>query len=149
MNTGEEAEGIASNKIRINYDLTSDSLVAVKRREKIANQLSRLTDRQSIAFQGRQRRRTRFFVSFKELSESNLKGGKLLEQIEQYVKKSEVPLTSIRRKEFLERIGALKKVESNTMDKISKLKQILCDECQPTYFNIMKAMYPLLADAYA
>ncbi len=150
LNTGKEGEGINPNKIRIDYDLTSDSLIAVKRREKIASQLfPRLTDPQSLALQARQRRRTRFFVSFKELSESNLEGIKLLDQIEQYIKKSEVPLTSIRRKEFLNIILLMKKAEFNNTDEISKLKQTLCVECQPTYFNLMKAMYPLLADAYA
>jgi hypothetical protein len=51
----------------------------------------------------------------------------------------------VRREELLDE---LQKLKATSKDSLIEFKNKLCDECYPTYFNLMKAMYPLLADAY-
>src|SRR5581483_9542848 len=59
------------------------------------------------------------------------------------------PLSSFRQQELLTSMAMNRAWFLSNPVFLLKLKDDLCLECQPTYFNLAKAMYPLLADAYA
>jgi hypothetical protein len=131
-------------QVKIEYDLTSSSSQAETRREKIAAQLfPRLTIRQQNALLERQSRRRDYLTSYKNLSESSLKGQDLIKQIGDFIKQA--PLTTARREELQKELPKL----INDPQALQDFKEKVCKECEPTYFNLMKVMYPLLADAYS
>lgn len=136
-------------KIKIKYDLTSHSNEATKRRYRLAAQLfPRLTKRQQEALLERQYNLQTYLKSYKKLLHSTFQGEDLFFQIVQFVNNKETPISSIRRKQFVE---SLKENYDDFLKKPALLldfKQKICLECQPTYFNLMKSMYPLLADFY-
>lgn len=126
-------DGVLGAKIEIHYDVTSSSAVAVRRRKKIASELfPRLTVRQQDALIQRQERIKTYLTEYKKLKGHNPS----TQQIAEFVKNPIAPLTSIRREEILKELPRLKKSD-------------LLKEFEPTYFNVMKAIYPNLADAYA
>lgn len=135
-------------KIKIEYDLTSSSPEAANKRKKIAKQLyPRLTFRQQAALLERQQNRKTYLRNHQNLSESTLKGKKLAAQIEKYLKEPTTPLSTRRRKELLTQLIQQKSHLFNQVG-LSDLKTAICKECEPTYFNLTKALYPLLADTY-
>lgn len=128
-------------KIQINYDLTSMSPLAAFKRKKIASQLfPRLTQRQQNALLQRQERRKTYLTEY-----ANLKNNPTIEQMTAFVQNPVAPLTSIRREDLLIELQYCK----NNPRKWDSLKKTLIKDFKPTYFNMMKAMYPQLADAYA
>lgn len=128
-------------------DLTSASLEATERRKQIATQLfPRLTLRQQEALFERQERRKNYLSSYQELKNSDLHGEALHNQMEQFLEKPETPLTSLRKERLLMTLRNRDFKDSKELQ--LQFKETLCKECQPTYFNLMKAMYPLLAEAY-
>jgi LysM repeat protein len=136
----------SGKKIKIEYDLSSPQ--AEKRRRRIATQLfPRLTIRQQNALLERQSRRRDYLMSYQALSRSSLQGLELMTQISEFIEQPQAPLTTVRREQLLKELRNNKKL--NDRQALMDFKQALCKECQPTYFNLMKAMYPLLADAYA
>jgi LysM repeat protein len=140
----------AGQKIKIKYDLTSSSAEAIKKRKQIAGQLfPRLTIRQQQALGERQQRRKVYLTSYQELSQSSLVGSALIDQIENFLSKSEVPLTSTVKKELLDLVQNQRSLFEANPQALQRCKDYLLKECEPSYFNLMKAMYPLLADAYA
>lgn len=172
-------------KVKINFDLTSQSRDAVIKRLSIASQLfPRMTSRQQNALLERQHRRRDYLNNYQNLSRMTLEGEKLWNKIgdslqnpeipitpqkrdellnqlkrEQgeelfnlminFLRKPETPLTSIRRKDLLREMERDKDALLADPQRLLDLKKTICEECRPTYFNLMKAMYPLLADAYA
>lgn len=131
-------------KVDIHYDLTSSSHEALKRRERIAAQLfPRITHRQQTALLERQQCRKEYLSSYRELSQSKLEGAKLVAPLQDFIQKSTTPLSSIRREKLLQQL------KKSSASELLNLKKAVIKECQPSYFNLMKAMYPLLADAYA
>ncbi len=103
--------------------------------------------RQQDALFERQQRRKNYLVSYQELNNSNLQGEELLNQIEEFIKKPETPLNSLRKEQMLNALGN-RNYYIEDSQALNAFKKSLCQECQPTYFNLMKVMYPLLADAY-
>jgi len=137
-------------KVKIDYDLTSLSLEAKEKRTKIASQLfPRMTIRQQQALIARQTRRKDYLDNYMALRNSTFYGEDLFNQMERYILNPTSPFTSIRRNELLAPLNKDKQILLADPDKMDGFKQALCKECQPTYFNLMTAMYPLLADAYA
>ncbi len=144
-------QGLTSGQqVKIKYDLTSSSPEAVKKQKKIAAQLfPRITYRQQTALLERQQRRKEYLNNYQNLLQSTLKDKELITQIKQFLQRVETPLTSIRKEELL---NDLKTYQTSCLldhNDLLNLKKTICQECQPTYFNLTKAMYPLLADAYA
>lgn len=138
-----------NKKIKIQYDLTSLDDQALERRKKIAAQLfPRLTFRQQEAFIERQKNRKKYLKDHQDFFGSTLEGQPLLTQIENYLKESTTPLSSLRREQLLEELNQRKQSFLNQPQALSDFKAMICSECQPTYFNLAKAIYPLLADAY-
>ncbi len=137
-------------KVKIKYDLTSPSQEAIRKREKIAAQLfPRITHGQQTALLERQQRRRDYLSNYQTLSQSSLTGEELISQIEDFLQKPETPMTSTRKKYLLDQMSVYHELMLSHADGLSNFKQAIQIECKPTYFNLMKAMYPLLADAYA
>lgn len=130
-------------KIKIEIDLTTDTLQAHLERIKIAKQLfPRLTYYQQKAFIEREENMKNYLLDYEQLQTTYLKGVELADYLKKYIQSIATPLNS-RRKDAL--MIQLNELEENDPDDI---KNILLEECQPTYFNATKAMYPLLANAY-
>ncbi len=111
-------------------------------REKIAEQLyPRATARQQNALLERQMSIKAYLTSYQELASYD--GPKLIKKIEEFIRKPETPLTTVEKRKLL---SMLADVKSDTQCR--ELQKILLENCIPTYFNIMKAIYPLLADVF-
>jgi hypothetical protein len=136
---------IPGQQLRIRYDLTSSSPEALAKRKLIAAQLfPRLTSRQQNALLERQQRRKDYLNHFHALFHSTLEKQELYQQIQQFLERPETPLSSIRRHELLNELKSIHPPQA-----LESFKKALCNECYPTYFNLMKAMHLLLADVYA
>lgn len=137
-------------KIKLQFDnLTSSNPEAKKKRKEMATQLfPRITSRQQRALLERQRNRKEYLRNYQNLSQSTLKGEELFTQIEQYVQASTTLFSSRRRAELLRELTSRKDEFLNQPQTLSDFKSTICTECQPSYFNLAKVMYPLLADAY-
>lgn len=128
-------------KIKIKYDLTSNSSEGAERRKKSAQQLfPRLTYQQQKAFIERQNSRKEYLFNYRELSHSNAENQELADQLKKFLEHPASPLTTQRKREFLEKLRSI--------DNILSIKEQIIQECVPSYFNLMKSMYPLLADVY-
>ncbi len=128
-------------------DLTSTDPKAVKLRAKIALQLfPRATLRQQKAFFERRERRRNYFSNYgimQSLDVAKLNGDQLKAKMKQYVSEVSSPLSTCQREDYQLRITAC-----STFEEARKVYEELMNFCQPTYFNVGKAMYPFLADNY-
>lgn len=140
---------IPGKKIKINYDLTSSFSSAVEKRKRIASQLfPRITNRQQNALIERQKKRREYLFNYQYLTECQSKGLELVEQLQNFIKEPTAPLSSLRKKELLAKLNDQKTELIKSPKNLEALRKEICQECQPTYFNIIKAMYPLIADTY-
>lgn len=141
---------VPGEKIKIECDFLSISLEAEKRKAHIAQQLfPRLSLPQQKALIERQTRRSEYLKNYQQLKTLNLTEigvEKALEQLEKMLQSSH-PLNSLEKANLLERIEKLK--ISKSSDDVQKLINLILLRFQPTYFNLMKVMIPLLADAHA
>lgn len=144
---------VPGEKIKIKYDvetLQSDTPQGQKRRKEIAKQLfPRLTVRQQTALIERQTRRKEYledYQTLKNLISDRTDVENTLKQIENMLKKPTTPLNSIEQEEFLKAFA--KVTSSKSIEAVWKLAEKILKRFQPTYFNLMKVMFPLLADAY-
>jgi len=145
-------------KVKIKIDLTSNSPEAIKKRKFYAAQLfPRLSVNQQNAFHERQQKVSDYLEGYETLSNSTMKGEPLIQQIKSYLARPESSLDSIRKKYYMDRLNFVERsllenkdiLENNELILLlNKIKKELCEEVQPTYFNLMKAIYPLLADTY-
>ncbi len=140
----------------VGYTLNSAS------KKMLAKQLfPRLTISQQNALLDRQTKRKEYLEGYMELSQSKQKGIALIEQMQNYINRPEAPLNTARKQQLQDELNWLKSVPDGTYfgsfisfikrepyDPISSAYKALCKEVQPTYFNLMKAMYPLLADVF-
>ncbi|MFI0435807.1 MAG: hypothetical protein ACH350_08825 [Parachlamydiaceae bacterium] len=144
-----QRELITGRTIKIKYDLTSSNLDIDKKRRKIAGQLfPRITYRQQRALLERQHNRREYLQNHQQIFNTQLTGKELLTELKKFVTNPTTPLSSIRREEIMNELN-MNYLTSIFYDTLPLLKNNICKECQPTYFNLLKAMYPLLADAYA
>lgn len=130
-------------------DLTSNSVESLKKRKKIALKLfPRMTVRQQEALIERQQNRKIYLMRYQTLSQSILQGEALTSQIQEYLQDPTTPLTSRRRKDLLDQLAQQKSHFLNDPQALTVFKTMISTECQPTYFNLAKAIYPFLADVY-
>lgn len=148
LNSHKKLNG--GEKIKISYDLTSSSSEALKNRRKIAGQLfPRITSRQQAALLERQKHRKEYLLSYRALSQSTLLGQPLMNEIERYLSRDKATsLSSERRNNLQQQLREKKQFFLDNPHELSAFKQKICKECAPSYFNLAKAMYPLLADTY-
>lgn len=143
--------------INIQVDICSKSQAANDKRIEIAKQLfPRLTYRQQTALFERQAKRADYLKNYQGLNYyPKLAAAGLSDKLISYVNTASTPLSSFERMEFLNKIKEAGMSNATHPNSI-KFKQDLLNihaqlqkKCIPTYFNVMKAMYPLLADAHA
>lgn len=120
-------------------------------RKRIAKQFfPRMTIKQQEAFVERQLNLRNYLRIYDLISLSHLEGRELILEIVNYIKLPENPLTTQNKNNLLillENVLHLTKEEIGS--KANEIHHAICEATTPTYFNCMKAMYPLLADAYA
>ena len=135
-------------------DLTSNSPSGQMQRKRIALQLfPRLSWKQRDALFERQNQRTEYLQNYACLRKIKKYSKECLNDLKQIIKSKSAPLSTVKRKEFLERIALFQKDDrlKNSADFMSLFRNLQTDlsaAFTPTYFNLVKAMYPLLADAY-
>ncbi|WP_068468666.1 hypothetical protein [Candidatus Protochlamydia phocaeensis] len=136
--------------IRLSYNLTSRSESSCEKRKEIAAQLfPKLTWRQRDALIDRQESRSIYLKRYRALKETEDSSDKIIEAIQAFLLSEAVPLCTQTKQAYLNDLHHLTHQAGLSKEKLIELKNKILSECQPTYFNVMKAMYPLLADAYA
>lgn len=83
-----------------------------------------------------------YLTGYQALAASKLQGEDLTQEIEQFLDKATTPLTSIERTDFKAQLNADRQHPEQVFAAV-------CTRCIPTYFNVTRALYPLLADSYA
>lgn len=125
-------------------DLTSNTAESLLARKKIAPQLfPRLTIAQQHALLERRHARRQYLENYTELSklqEQDLSKEKLLN----FVKSESTPFHTNLRKNLIQQIN-----DSKDKLELKSLHKTIIRLSKPTYFNIAKAMYPLLADVFS
>ncbi len=136
---------LPKEKIRIKYDLKSaDSL---QRRMRIARQLfPNLTWRQRDALFERQKRRKEYLQNYKTLKKLKEEPQDFLAKLKMFIQAETSPLSTRQREDYLARINRHHSFQ--WQEEVDNLWEEITSICTPTYFNLMKAMYPLLADVY-
>ena len=135
-------------------DLTSNNRSSQMTRKKIALQLfPRLSWKQRNALFERQNRRTEYLQNYEHLRKNEKYSKNALDDLKRIITSKSAPLSTLQRREFLERIEFLQENElvkspSDFMSLFRTLQKDISVSFTPTYFNLVKAMYPLLADAY-
>ncbi len=128
-------------------DLTSKTPEADKNRMNIAKQFfPRMTPQQQEAFFERRNYRKAFISKHQELQKviaETPEADKLQKALMEYVGGVYAPLSSSRRSALESEIS-----RCESMEELEKLGKAIASECQPTYGNIAKVMYPLLADGF-
>lgn len=137
--------GTVEAELGKNRESTLD--VMIKWRNRMAHQLfPRMTIRQQRALIERQERLERYLINYSAFKNSTVEAAELLDHILQYLNRPETPLSSSARKKHLEDLCRIQ--NSPNKIEVDELHQSVCSDCVPSYFNTMKALYPLLADAY-
>lgn len=133
------------SKDRFNIDLISNNQKATDNRMKIASQLfPRLTTLEKKSFDERTAALNKYISYFKQLETTNAEGKDLSMGLERYMKLSFNPFSTIERNSVIKKI-----IEANNDTEIlNGIKNAIYRKSYPTYFNVMKSMYPLLADLY-
>jgi hypothetical protein len=128
-------------------DLSGRTAESIDKREGIAKQLfPNLTVLQEKALTERETRSKEYLSDFSEFNDSVAQGPELIAVLDTYLDKKTNSLTDDRRTELkqeLQNLGPTPSTQAlkDFRDKIKK-------ECQPTFFNLMKVMYPLLGDVF-
>lgn len=126
-----------------------------KERLKIAEQLfPRLTVRQQEALFQRQERRAGYLKNYQELKKEYTDPGQLMGILLKFARNDETnsPLNTLEQEDYQRQLVDIQASGASPEEKLVILKQIqqkMLGEVKPTYLNLMKAMYPLLADGYA
>jgi len=115
----------------------------------IANQIfPRLSNRQKKTLYQRLANEREYLKGYGELSSKLIPEENLLEKMGEFVAKGSTPLTSAERTAFTTRLQEIKGKPPD-LGTLQNLLDDILDTCVPTYFNVMKAMYPLLANNFA
>lgn len=127
---------------------------AIELRSKIAKQLfPRITLAQHNALTQRLEKTKSYITQYQELNTSTLKGEELLNKTEEFVNQNSslfdaVKLASLKKVFTAIRAGKDKNTQEFYEQRIESIRKNICKDAIPTFFNISKAMYPLLANAY-
>lgn len=137
---------IPGNKIKIaSVDLTSEEPKAIQARKKISKQLfPRLSYGQQQALIERQDSLFVYLSNWKTINSSQKTGPELIVDLKKFL--DEAPFDTLTRKSYLDKLDDINVL--NDPAALNKLKKEICDASKPTYFNVTKVLYPLLADAY-
>lgn len=137
--------------LKVKVDLTSDTSLAAKQRQRIARKLfPRLSWKQRDALFERQARRREYLANHDKLQRLNqLPFQEAWNELKDIVSSSS-PLSTWQKVYFENSIEQIQKEVSHNKQRnfFKKLVAELQEEFKPTYFNLVKVMYPYLADAY-
>jgi hypothetical protein len=135
-------------KLKVKPDLTSESSLAQEQRRKIAIQFfPRLSWKQRDALFERQMRRDQYLQSYQNLKMIAL-SSHFLDDLESWLISEPDILSTSQKVEIQSRIDKIKQKPDITNDDFKTIKIDVEKAYQPTYFNLVKAMYPLLPNAY-
>lgn len=136
LNAGKDLSEV--DRINIGHVLTQNTPEGVKERNQLAVQFfPKLTVKQQTAMKQRQASRTQYLTQYEQLKQTKATGKELKKEMQTFLNSSSCPLaTSI--KERLLRDMATKDAK--------EIQEELLGITRPTYANVMRAMYPLLAD---
>lgn len=156
----KDVEIAPPNKIKIRLkpeeqiDLTSDKPEARKLRLKFAKEFfPRISPAQSSALVDRMGALNEYLEGREALLTSTLESEKLLDQIDAFMKTCRSLFTQTELDKQLEELNELRndlvfEGEEVTKVEIAAKRKEICDRTIPTFFNICKCMYPLLADSF-
>jgi hypothetical protein len=131
---------------QLSIDLISELPKARLNRDKIASQLfPRLTWRQLEALLERRKRRNIYLKNYRELIQTS-SFEELQKSVSNFLQQSESPLSTLQRRSLEAKLHQMDPLLQTSQ--IALLKTEISQMCQPTYFNIVKSMYPFLSDVY-
>lgn len=143
--SASEADFPSGESLEIPHDLLSNNDQAEKNRMKIAAQLfPRLTNAQQKALIERQENRSTYLKDIKALENFTGTASELEQFLYDFIFKPTTPLSSYDRLDMENLIISF----NGNRSLLLGAQQMLVERTRPTYFNLMKSMYPLLADAY-
>jgi hypothetical protein len=120
-------------------------------RRKVAVQLfPRLTIAQQTALEQRQTRSREYVSHFKQFAtESHIaQDTALANLLDGYLKEVTNSLSDDERTTFENRLNIARHAGPLSQQALISLRNDVCLRCRPTYFNLMKVIYPLLEDAH-
>ncbi len=121
-------------RLKVRYDLDDPDGIAVEERKALARQLfPRLTHGQRTALVERQTRRRDYLAAYKALA--GAKPANRMQAMRVFLARSDLPLDVVELEEFRQQLA---------VDQF----QHLVDRCAPTYENLARVKYPLLANTY-
>lgn len=138
-------------KLRVKDDLTSQSPSAERQRKKIAAQFfPRLSWKQRDALFERQVRRNEYLQNVQRLASIKEYSPNVLNDVKTIILSHSTPLSTNLKNEFLHQIDELMNVNERKegLNEFTALMKELNEQFTPSYFNLVKAMYPLLADVH-
>jgi hypothetical protein len=148
LNSAAVASAIKRNKDPATVkkiDLTTWSTVTIDKREAIASQLfPNLTSLQEQALAERENGCKEYLRDYKELRDSTAQGAELIGLLNTYLDKKTNSLTDNRKDELRSELQSLD--PNSSQQALKDFKKKIEEESVPSYFNIMKVMYPLLGD---
>lgn len=96
----------------------------------------------------RQEKLKEYLTGILKLEKSTSTGEALLMEIEEFLSKPSCPAPTIVKEDLLVKLTRHRDDLLSNPDQLLILKNSICIEFQPTFFNLNKAMYPFLADAF-
>lgn len=142
---------VPGTKLRVKDDLTSKSPSAERQRKKIAAQFfPRLSWKQRNALFERQVRRNEYLQNVQRLASIKEYSPDVLNDVKTIILSPSTPLSTRLKNEFLHQIDELMNVNERKegLKEFTALMKELNEQFTPSYFNLVKAMYPLLADVH-
>lgn len=121
----------------------------VEKRRKIALELfPRITTGQQNALQQRQTNRKNYLNNWSNLNQTYTAVEPLLASITGFMA-GPTPLDSLKKESYQNQLQGIERLHPNEqLRHLQLLQRNLLAEIHPSYFNLLKIMYPLLADAY-
>jgi hypothetical protein len=148
LNSAAVASAIKRNKDPTTVkkiDLTTLSAETIDKREAIASQLfPNITSLQEQALAERENGCKEYLRDYRELRDSAAQGAELIGLLNTYLDKKTNSLTDNRRNELRLELQSLG--PNSSQQALNDFKKKIEKECDPSYFNIMKVLYPLLGD---
>ena len=133
--------------LTVKPSLTDKSPAARKMRKKIAAQFfPRLSWKQRDALFQRQNQRTEYLQNWERLKKIGKFNQPALVELQDILASPSTPLSSKLKNEFLRQVAIIKESSLLNEDRTQEFIDLLIElhtQLKPTYFNLVKAMYPL------
>lgn len=135
---------LMQKELKSKENLVANTIESENKRKHIARQIfPRLTWRQKQGLYERQQRRAQYLESYRHLQQIHSFSNQTDKELKAILTHTACPLSSLQRETFL---VSLKSIHDESS--FLRLKAEIQQQIQPTYFNLVKAIYPCLADVY-